>query len=104
MRAYLLLGTLGVAWASTQQPHPASIQERESCQGPTSGNPKIWWRAQIKHNGTTPSAADKTFDYYRTAVQYGADSSGKEDSSDAFNHAINGECQQELNLKTQGTH
>lgn len=67
------------------------LQERQSCQGPSPGTPKVWWRAQIGHNGTTPYAADSTFQYYRTVVQYGADSSGKEDSSDAFNHAIDGE-------------
>ncbi len=94
MRAHFLLASLGlsVAYATIQQlPETSIIQERTSCQGPSAGNPKEWWRAQIGHNGTTPYAADSTFQYYRTAVQYGADSSGKKDSSDAFNHAIDGE-------------
>ncbi|KAK4153611.1 glucan 1,3-beta-glucosidase [Chaetomidium leptoderma] len=89
MRTTLLWATtlLLTAVSSATQP-PPDIQKRKSCQGPTAGNPQTWWRAQIGHNGTTPYAADSTFEYYRTAVQYGADSSGKEDSSDAFNAAI----------------
>ena len=99
MRAHFLLASLGlgVACVTAQQSPPVEapsiplVQERQSCQGPSAGNPQVWWRAQIGHNGTTPYAADSTFQYYRTAAQYGADSSGKKDSSDAFNHAIEGE-------------
>jgi glucan 1,3-beta-glucosidase len=92
MRARLLFVVLGTACVTAQHPpEEPSLHERRSCQGPTAGNPQTWWRAQIGHNGTTPYAADSTFQYYRTAVQYGADASGKEDSSDAFNHAIDGE-------------
>ncbi|KAK3685711.1 pectate lyase superfamily protein-domain-containing protein [Podospora appendiculata] len=66
------------------------IDERQSCSGPLiTGTPTSWWRAQIKHNGTTPYSSDSTFQYYRTAVQYGADSTGVRDSSDALNSAIN---------------
>jgi glucan 1,3-beta-glucosidase len=93
MRAHFLLASLGlgVVCAATQPlPEPSLIEGRASCQGPSTGNPKVWWRVQIGHNGTTPYAADPTFQYYRSAVQYGADSSGKNDSSDAFNHAIDG--------------
>ncbi|KAJ4306229.1 hypothetical protein N0V88_001027 [Collariella sp. IMI 366227] len=39
--------------------------------------------------GQPPYAADSTYQYYRTAIQYGADSTGKNDSSDAINNAIN---------------
>ncbi len=99
MRVHFLLASLGleVACVTAQQPPPLEahpiplVQERQSCQGPTAGNPQVWWRAQIGHNGTTPYAADSSFEYYRTAVQYGADNSGKNDSSNAFNHAIEGE-------------
>jgi glucan 1,3-beta-glucosidase len=52
--------------------------------------PSEWWRAAIKHNGTTPLSTDPTFKYYRTAVEYGADNTGVKDASDAFNAAING--------------
>ena len=99
MRVHFLLASLGleVACVTAQQPPPLEahpiplVQERQSCQGPTAENPQVWWRAQIGHNGTTPYAADSSFEYYRTAVQYGADNSGKNDSSNAFNHAIEGE-------------
>jgi glucan 1,3-beta-glucosidase len=92
MKARLAFAVLIAACVTAEQPlERPSIQARQSCQGPSVGNPQTWWRAQIGHNGTTPYAADSTYQYYRTAVQYGADSSGKEDSSDAFNHAIDGE-------------
>ncbi|KAK0616110.1 pectate lyase superfamily protein-domain-containing protein [Bombardia bombarda] len=51
-------------------------------------NPTAWWRAQIDHDGSTPYSSDPTFQYYRTAVQYGADRTGTNDSSEAFNSAI----------------
>lgn len=76
-----------------EQPEDAAIQtiqSRQSCQGPVAEKPQMWWRAQIGHNGTTPYATDSTYEYYRTATQYGADNSGKKDSSEAFNKAING--------------
>ncbi|KAI0134383.1 pectate lyase superfamily protein-domain-containing protein [Xylariales sp. AK1849] len=66
-----------------------NLATRETCSGPVESSPTTWWRAAIGHNGTTPTAEDKTYQYYRTAVQYGADNTGAEDSSDAFNHAIN---------------
>lgn len=94
MRTLLVLATLSAALAATHEAsillNSPAIQVRQSCQGPVAGKPEKWWRAQISHNGTTPYAADSTFQYYRTATQYGADSSGKKDSSDAFNEAISG--------------
>jgi glucan 1,3-beta-glucosidase len=73
--------------ATARQP----VQERQVvCQGPVESSPKVWWRAEIEHNGTTPYAIDSTYQYYRTVVQYGADKTGVEDSSKAFNDAING--------------
>ena len=69
-----------------------AILERQSCSGPVATNPSTWWRAAIQHNGTTPLSTDPTFEYYRTAVQYGADPTGVNDSSSAFNFAINGRC------------
>lgn len=69
------------------------LRERQDvCSGPSPGSPSTWWRAAIGHNGTTPYSSDDTFQYYRTAVQYGADPTGKNDSSDAFNFAIEGKC------------
>jgi glucan 1,3-beta-glucosidase len=89
---FLCVTLLATPATGRQQPALSrlSIQGRQSCQGPSVSNPQIWWRAQIGHNGTTPYAADSTFQYYRTVVQYGADNSGKEDASDAFNRAIDG--------------
>ncbi|KAK3988327.1 glucan 1,3-beta-glucosidase [Cladorrhinum sp. PSN332] len=53
------------------------------------GEPSKWWRSQIAHNGTTPYASDPTtYQYYRTAVEFGADPTGVKDSSEAFNLAI----------------
>jgi glucan 1,3-beta-glucosidase len=66
------------------------FETRQTCSGPVESNPTAWWRAAIEHNGTTPTAADTTYQYYRTAVQYGADNTGTQDSSDSFNYAING--------------
>ncbi|KXX74005.1 Glucan 1,3-beta-glucosidase [Madurella mycetomatis] len=89
MRAPLLLAAALLAASAAQRiPNSPQAHARQTCQGPVVGSPQTWWRAQIGHNGTTPYAADSTFQYYRTVVQYGADSSGAEDSSDAFNHAI----------------
>ncbi len=68
--------------------HPR--QQQPSCSGPVAGQPRKWWRAEIKHNGTTPLSTDSTFNYYRDVVQYGADNTGVKDSSDAFNAAIDG--------------
>lgn len=69
----------------------ATIAERQAaCSGPAEGNPSAWWRAQIGHNGTTPYATDKTYEYYRVVSDYGADPTGVKDSSSAFNAAING--------------
>ncbi|KAH6655747.1 pectate lyase superfamily protein-domain-containing protein [Truncatella angustata] len=62
---------------------------RRTCAGPVAGIPTTWWRAAIDHNGTTPTAEDTTYEYYRTATQYGADNTGVEDSSGAFITAIN---------------
>lgn len=91
MRALLLLvAALSVVSAAQRIPNSPEVHARQTCQGPVEGSPRTWWRAQIGHNGTTPYAADSTFQYYRTVIQYGADSSGAEDSSDAFNHAIDG--------------
>ncbi|KAM0809029.1 putative Pectate lyase superfamily protein-domain-containing protein [Seiridium cardinale] len=66
-----------------------SLHPRQTCAGPVESSPATWWRAAIDHNGTTPTAADLTYQYYRTAVQYGADNTGVEDSSGAFITAIN---------------
>lgn len=91
MRVQLALTVFITAFVTAyQHPEEPSIQARQSCPRSSPGNPKAWWRAQIGHDGATPFTADSSFEYYRTVVQYGADSSGKEDSSDAFNHAING--------------
>jgi hypothetical protein len=68
------------------------LETRQACSGPATTNVTSWWRAVIDHNGTTPTAADQTFQYYRTAVQYGADKTGVNDSSTAFNWAIGGQC------------
>ena len=102
MRATGLLATV-LAASATALPHlerdkslAAAIEDQlrerqDTCSGPTPGNPSTWWRAAIEHNGTTPYSSDDTFQYYRTAVQYGADPTGKNDSSEAFNFAIEGE-------------
>src|SRR6185295_3727355 len=59
--------------------------ERRACSGPVAGSPKTWWRAAIEHNGTTPYSVDATYQYYRSVVEYGADATGRNDSSDALN-------------------
>ncbi|KAL2137570.1 hypothetical protein VTI28DRAFT_9036 [Corynascus sepedonium] len=89
MKAPFVFAIFIAVCVTAQLPASALVEPRRSCQGPTPGSPQAWWRARIAHNGTTPTAADSTYKYYRTVVKYGADSSGKEDSSDAFNHAIN---------------
>ncbi|KAK3360165.1 pectate lyase superfamily protein-domain-containing protein [Lasiosphaeria hispida] len=61
---------------------------RQSCTGPTAGSPPTWWRAEMEHDGTAPSSTDPTYQYHRTVVQYGADNTGVNDSSPAFNLAI----------------
>lgn len=99
MRAPFVFAASLVASAAQQFPGSPLIHERQSCQGPVTGNPQTWWRSQIGRNGTTPYAADSTFQYYRTALQYGADPSGIEDSSDAFNHAIDGRLQGPWSVK-----
>ncbi|AEO62454.1 uncharacterized protein THITE_2106635 [Thermothielavioides terrestris NRRL 8126] len=58
-------------------------KQRRSCQPPCASNPQTWWRTQIGQHWTTPDAADPTFQHYRSVADYGADSSGKEDVSDA---------------------
>jgi hypothetical protein len=90
MRLYYLLVALVVAFTTANS----------SCQGPNAGSPQTWWRAEIAHNGTTPYAADSAFRYYRTVLEYGADSSGEKDSSDAFNHAIDGKCRVPARYRT----
>ncbi|KAK2035873.1 pectin lyase-like protein [Colletotrichum somersetense] len=83
-----LLAVLGIgAVAHPHAPHGA-LDSRQTCSGPVESNPSTWWRAAISHNGTTPTSTDSTYQYYRTAVQYGADNTGVQDSSDAFNFAI----------------
>jgi hypothetical protein len=98
----LLLAAAATAAVAQQQPNKAAdfatgfidegIEARQACSGPVQSSPTTWWRAAIDHNGTTPTASDSTFQYYRTAVQYGADNTGVDDSSDSFNLAINGWC------------
>ena len=90
---FIGVALLAVTVTSQQQPEDAAIQtihSRQPCQVPVVEKPQTWWRAEIGHNGTTPYATDSTYEYYRTATQYGADNSGKKDSSEAFNKAING--------------
>lgn len=94
MRAQFLAAVLAACVTAQQlwsSPEQASPQKRDSCDGPSAGSPKTWWRSEISHNGTTPYAADTGYKYYRDVVQYGADPTGQEDSSEAFNRAINGE-------------
>jgi len=96
MRApYSLAATFLVAASAhaARQPQKLSgteINQRQSCPGPISGPPKTWWRAEIDHNGTTPSSTDPAFQYYRNVLLYGADNTGVKDSSRAFNDAVNG--------------
>lgn len=96
------LSLLTVGWfqaiASAQYLHgiDAKVPEerriaQRACSGPSESSPTTWWRAAIDHNGTAPTAEDTTYQYYRTAVQYGADNTGIEDSSAAFVSAINGQ-------------
>ncbi|KAH8893181.1 pectin lyase-like protein [Thozetella sp. PMI_491] len=91
-----LLGATAAA-QSIRENGPAGIEtvekqfvrrQEQNCTGLTEGTPSTWWRASIGHNGTTPYASDSSYQYYRTAVQYGADPTGKNDSSDAINWAI----------------
>jgi hypothetical protein len=69
---------------------------RQVRSGPPAGHPSTWWRPAIGHNSTTPLSMDSTFQYYRTAIQYGADNTGVNDASDGFNFAINGETHKQL--------
>lgn len=98
-----LLGVLSALLAVSAVAHPViddqldleslddhAFHARQSCSGPVASNPSTWWRANIQHNGTAPMSTDPTFQYYRTAVQYGADPTGVNDSSSFFNFAING--------------
>ncbi|EFQ29041.1 hypothetical protein CGRA01v4_11404 [Colletotrichum graminicola] len=82
MKLLPLLAVLGIG--AVAQP----LESRQTCSGPVESNPSTWWRAAIGHNGTAPTSTDSTYQYYRTAVQYGADNTGVQDSSDAFNFAI----------------
>jgi len=66
-------------------PEPKSKEEKKKKRG-------AWWRAAIEHNGTAPYSGDPHFEYYRDVVRYGADSTGVNDSSAAFNAAISGMC------------
>ncbi|KAK3373537.1 pectate lyase superfamily protein-domain-containing protein [Lasiosphaeria ovina] len=81
MRAASLIWAAVAAWS------PAMAA---TCSGPTASNPppQQWWRAVADHNGTTPHSADATFQHYRNVVAYGADATGAEDSSQAFNDAV----------------
>ncbi|KAK6217374.1 exo-beta-1 [Colletotrichum tabaci] len=90
MKLLALLVALGIGAVAHPQPNDAAstLESRQTCSGPIESNPSTWWRAAIDHNGTAPTSSDPTFQYYRTAVQYGADNTGVRDSSDAFNFAI----------------
>lgn len=98
MKLLPLLALLGIGAAHPHQQHPhdaaaaAAVlgSRQQACSGPVESNPSTWWRAAIGHNGTAPTSTDSTYQYYRTAVQYGADNTGVQDSSDAFNSAIEG--------------
>lgn len=94
MKLLALLVALGIGAVAHPQPNDAAstLESRQTCSGPIESNPSTWWRAAIDHNGTAPTSSDPTFQYYRTAVQYGADNTGVRDSSDAFNFAIEGTC------------
>jgi hypothetical protein len=70
---------------------PRTVYTDQTCSEPAESSPTTWWRSAIDHNGTIPTAADSTYEYYRSAVQYGADNTGVQDSSGAFITAINGE-------------
>ncbi|KAF5486932.1 Glucan endo-1,3-beta-glucosidase [Colletotrichum siamense] len=83
-----LLAILGIGAVAAHPHAPGSLETRQSCSGPVETSPQAWWRAAIGHNGTAPTSTDSTFQYYRTVVQYGADNTGVQDSSDAFNWAI----------------
>ena len=78
--------------SSQHQSHLAVVRDispRDSCAGGlVANNPKTWWRAEIAHNGSTPYSGDDGYRYYRTALEYGADNTGKKDSSDAINMAV----------------
>ncbi|GKT91010.1 exo-beta-1,4-gluconase [Colletotrichum tofieldiae] len=95
MKLLPLLAVLGIG-AVAAHPHShdvrdvdaSTLESRQTCSGPVESSPSTWWRAAIGHNGTAPTSSDSTFQYYRTAVQYGADNTGVKDSSDAFNLAI----------------
>ncbi|KAF6845233.1 putative exo-beta-1,3-glucanase [Colletotrichum musicola] len=88
MKLLALLAMLGARAMAHPHEAPTGLESRQSCSGPVESSPKTWWRAAIDHNGTAPTSSDSTFQYYRTAVQYGADNTGVQDSSDAFNFAI----------------
>ncbi|KAK1445323.1 hypothetical protein CCUS01_12649 [Colletotrichum cuscutae] len=98
MKLLTLLALLGLGAAHPHQQHPHDAHaaaaavvldsRQQTCSGPVESNPSTWWRAAIGHNGTAPTSTDSTYQYYRTAVQYGADNTGIQDSSDAFNFAI----------------
>ncbi|ORY68799.1 pectate lyase superfamily protein-domain-containing protein [Pseudomassariella vexata] len=93
LAAGTLLVSLAVVLAHPPSEHPTpfeSLNTREtSCSGPVESSPKTWWRAAIQYNGTTPTAVDETFQYYRTVIQYGADNTGVENATEGFNFAIN---------------
>ncbi|KAI1850545.1 hypothetical protein JX266_003827 [Neoarthrinium moseri] len=80
---------IGEQRASKAKGLRGDLLARDGCSGPAVGRPTTWWRAAIQHNGSTPTAGDTTYQYYRTVIQYGADNTGAEDSSEAFNKAIN---------------
>lgn len=88
MRAPYSLAAVWLASSALARQHLVSGEE---CSGAASGSPKAWWRAEMQHNGTTPSSTDSSYKYYRTVLQYGADNTGAKDASGAFNEAINGE-------------
>ncbi|KAK4222981.1 glucan 1,3-beta-glucosidase [Podospora fimiseda] len=82
-----LLGVIIASFTSGTTSSQLLEPRQSSCLTPT--NPSKWWRSQISpRNGSTPLASDSTYQYYRTPIQFGADPTGVNDSSLAFNLAI----------------
>ncbi|KAK0613427.1 pectate lyase superfamily protein-domain-containing protein [Immersiella caudata] len=91
MARHSLVHTLLLAAGVTgnlQQSAEAEIHRREACPAPAAGAPKMWWRAEVAHNGVTPYSTDSAYQYYRNMLSYGADDTGVNDSSKAFNDAV----------------
>lgn len=75
---------------NTTKPAGVEFINAASCAGPVAGGATTFWREEIAHNGIAPLVSDTTYLVFRSAVQWGADPTGVNDSASNINDAITG--------------